>query len=320
MNRIISVFDTSVANYNIGNEIIMDAVVENLDAMFPDDFLIRLPVEDIGRRSRSYNRRSMYSFVGGTNILNCNVRKYSQWSLNFHNALILRRMILMGCGWWRYEDSSMTKYTKWALKKVLSKEIVHSVRDTYTLNKCESELGNLGFRFLNTGCPTLWSLNENIITSIPRDKGDKVVFTITDYSPNVERDKKMVLQLKDMYKQVYFFPQGTGDMSYLSSICNLNELELIRPRLEEFNAILDLGCDYVGTRLHAGIRALQRSARSFIIGIDNRALEMKADFSLPVVPQEKIDKLSDIISTPYRLDLSIPWENIREWKRQFIVT
>jgi polysaccharide pyruvyl transferase WcaK-like protein len=46
--------------------------------------------------------------------------------------------------------------------------------------------------------------------------------------------------------------------------------------------------DCVGTRLHAGIRALQRKRRAIILGVDNRAEEMGHDFDLPVVARGKV--------------------------------
>lgn len=42
----ISVLDSSIAAYNVGNRIIMDAVNEHLAEMFPNDFIIPLPMED----------------------------------------------------------------------------------------------------------------------------------------------------------------------------------------------------------------------------------------------------------------------------------
>ena len=46
--------------------------------------------------------------------------------------------------------------------------------------------------------------------------------------------------------------------------------------------------DYVGTRLHAGIRALQHKKRTIIIGIDNRAIEKAKDFNLTVIDRKNI--------------------------------
>jgi len=311
-----SVFDTGVLSYNIGNEIIMDAVMNQLDSMFPNDFIIRLPIEDIGCASRRYCALSQYTFVGGTNALNGDIRHYRQWDLSLHNILLIQNAVLMGCGWFQYEQSQPTKYTRWALNRVLSKNMIHSVRDNYTLQKC-NKLNLLGVQFINTGCPTLWPLTPRLISSIPAHKSDSVVFTITDYNQNHERDISLISQIKEHYDHIYFFPQGTHDLKYLSEINMMGGFEIIRPRLKEFDNILKEGVDYIGTRLHAGIRALQRGCRSFIIGIDNRAIEMNKDFGLPVLPQNDISQLSDWVRGDYVLNLDIPWKNIEIWKSQF---
>lgn len=311
-----SVFDTSVLSYNIGNEIIMDAVMYYLHYLFPNDFIIKIPIEDIGKRTRMYNQISRYSFVGGTNALNGNIRKYRQWDLSLHNLLLLKNVILMGCGWVRYENRLPSKYTKWGLDRILSKNIMHSVRDDYTLKKC-LELNLKGVKFINTGCPTLWSLTPDHLKKIPNKKSDSAVFTITDYNPNPQRDYSLLSQLQKCYSKIYFFPQGVNDIAYLSGIQPLDGIEIIKPRLTEFDKVIKNGADYIGTRLHAGIRALQLGRRSIIIGIDNRALEMGKNFSLPVINQVNIDTLSELINDNYSLKINLPWENINMWLTQF---
>lgn len=101
----ISVFDASVASYNIGDQNIMDAVNEELLHLFHRDYFVRLPVEEIGRISRRYNRTSDYSFIGGTNLLNNEIKEYNQWDLSLHNILSIHICILLGCGWWQNEDT-----------------------------------------------------------------------------------------------------------------------------------------------------------------------------------------------------------------------
>lgn len=316
--KTISVFDTSILSYNIGNEIIMDSVMAQLDEFFNNDFIIRLPIEDIGRAARKYNAFSSHTFVGGTNALNGNIKKYKQWDLNLHNILMLRNIVLMGCGWFQYEDFAPTKYTRWALSKVLDPNTIHSVRDSYTLKKCE-ELQLKGFRFINTGCPTLWKLTPEHIAEISHKKSNSVVFTLTDYHRNPERDRSLIKQIKSNYQSVFFFPQGRGDVEYLLDLGHKEGTILLQPRLSAFDDVLNDGSDYIGTRLHAGIRALQYKSRSIIIGIDNRAFEMHRDFKIPVLPAENIKDLDSMINEDYSLKLTIPWNQINEWKSQFKV-
>ena len=60
---------------------------------------------------------------------------------------------------------------------------------------------------------------------------------------------------------------------------------IIIPRdLEAYERRLIQGnVDYVGTRLHAGIFALNHKVRSIIVAVDNRAIEIAKDTNLPIV-------------------------------------
>lgn len=310
---VISIFDTSIAAYNIGNEIIMEAVLYELREIYPNAFFIKLPVEDICKNALKYSTESSINFVGGTNILNSDIRKYRQWDLRFRNILELKNVILMGCGWWQYEDNCIHPYTKWALKRILSSKHIHSVRDSYTAHK----LSSIGIKALNTGCPTLWNISLETTEKIPHNKSDKVVFTLTDYNKKPDRDIVLIHHIKQMYNNVFFFPQGTGDIDYLKQIC-ANDIHIINPNLSEFDKILENNSiDYIGTRLHAGIRALQKGIRSYIIAIDNRSKEMAHDFGLPILEPENLYELDKIIESPYHIKLNIPYDNIKKWKSQF---
>lgn len=315
MNNIISVFDSGILSYNIGNEIIMDAVMDVINELFPNDFIVRLPFEDIDTVCRRYNRMSKISFIGGTNVLTGNIKECCQMDLNFHNILMLKNIVLLGCGWVQYQEWQPTRLTQWGYSRILSNKFIHSVRDSYTLGKCEALNNRL--KFLNTGCPTLWKLTHEHIRQIDFIKRDKVVFTLTDYNHNPERDRIMLEHILLNYEQRFFFPQGTGDMTYLQDLGFKDQFLCINPRLTTFDDLLQSGCEYVGTRLHAGIRALQKKTRSFIIGIDNRSMEMSKDFGLPVIPQNEIYTLSEWINNDYGFRLNIPYDAIQAWKNQF---
>lgn len=309
----ISVFDTSIAAYNSGNQIIMDSILQEIDDLFAEDTIIRLPIEDIGTNARKYNTKSRLTFIGGTNILNGNIRKYRQWDLNLHNIFILKRCLLMGCGWFQYEHEKPTKYTRWALTKILTDNYIHSVRDNYTKLKLEE----IGIQSINTGCVTLWRLDPNLPDIKGKDKSKNCVLVFTDYNQDKMRDLKLFEIVKSNYTKVYFYPQGSGDINYVKKLGIYDSLEILRPRLYEFNNILNQGTDYIGTRLHAGIRALQLKQRSLIVGIDNRALEMAKDFNLPVINQNEIQKLDNLIGTHYNVTLNLPLTEINNWKSQF---
>ena len=78
-----------------------------------------------------------------------------------------------------------------------------------------------------------------------------------------------------------------------------------------------INLDFIGTRLHAGIRALQKFRRTIILGIDNRATEKSKDFNLKVLQRDDIDKLNGIINNDFRTEININETNIKKWKDQF---
>lgn len=73
-----------------------------------------------------------------------------------------------------------------------------------------------------------------------------------------------------------------------------------------------------GTRLHAGIHALNYKVRSIILAVDNRATEMGRDVNLPVIQRSEIgEKLESKINTDFTTDIRINQKNIRLFTEQF---
>ena len=60
--------------------------------------------------------------------------------------------------------------------------------------------------------------------------------------------------------------------------------------------------DYVGTRLHGGMRALQHEKRTIILGIDNRAIELNKDYNIPVIEQKNLSDFYYIYIHIYMFD------------------
>jgi hypothetical protein len=58
--------------------------------------------------------------------------------------------------------------------------------------------------------------------------------------------------------------------------------------------------------------------RTIIIGIDNRAIEMKKDFNLPIVEEKDISSLEALINSDFNTEINIPVKNIEIWKNQFL--
>lgn len=314
----ITIFDTSITSTNLGDEIIMDSVMRELKDIFKEDTMfLRVPTHEvISRRSHRLVNESDYSFVAGTNILNSKFKiiKANLWNINLIDIMKLNKVILMGVGWGNYQNRP-SNLVKFAYSNILNRSVVHSVRDSYTKSKLES----IGIKNVaNTSCATMWSLTPEHCKSIPLNKGENVVMTLTDYSRDEINDKKLIQILEANYKNVYIWIQGSNDYEYVKSLSNT--LNIVGPTLQEFDKLLDseLNLDYVGTRLHAGIRALQKRRRSIIIGIDNRAIEKQKDFNIPVIKRENINDLEKEIKSSFETKLTIDFEAISKWKKQFI--
>ena len=315
--KLYSILDTEVADFNVGNKIIMEAVFEELENLC-DGFLCRLQFsEAYGKRSREIMKRSELVFFGGTNSLSSNIRKYKQFGFGARDVLHgINNVLLFGVGWWQYQNVP-TWYSAHFYKKLLSKDYTHSVRDEYTLVK----LKDIGINnVINTGCPTTWGLTKEHCSKIPIKKAEKVVFTLTDYSQNPDYDRLMIDVLLKSYAQVFLWPQGFGDLDYFQSlVASDSRVQVLKPGLKSLdNILVHGGLDYIGTRLHAGIRALQYAVRSLVIGVDNRAAEMSKDIGLPVLSRDNIAALEVYLRAGWDIDVNIKRDEIDYWRAQFM--
>lgn len=315
----ITILDTSVATLNIGDEIIVDSVKRELEKLFTRNKLsmfLNIPThEKISRYGKKIIKDSDYSFVAGTNLLSSKYKilRTNQWNIPIFEAYNLNSIILMGVGWGSYQKTP-DLITKILYNRFLSKEYMHSVRDSYTLKKLEG----IGIKnVINTGCPTMWELTEEHCKSIPLDKAKDVVFTLTDYSKDIESDKKLIEILKCNYSKLYFWVQGSGDYEYIQSLDK--DIECINPSLSSYDELLDqhTNIDFVGTRLHAGIRAMQKKKRSVIIGIDNRAIEKHKDFNINMIKREELDFLDAYLNSRIETKINLDKQAIEAWRKQF---
>ena len=274
--KLIILLDPSVASNNLGDEIIAEAVLSNLREVFSNDRIVRVQSREITKWSASLLRQADLVFFGGSNAFSSNpVFGYRQLAKNLFGWLNLINIIPIGVGWWQYQ-SSESIFTKGYYNKILSKEYILSVRDDYS----RSKLAELGFAVLNTGCPTTWNLKP-----YNAKNSSKVVFTLTDYSPNPSRDTAILDSIFNTYSDINFWPQGINDTLYLKTLVDddrFNEINILGPILDSFDeAVQD--ASYYGTRLHAGVRALQFTRPSYIIPIDNRSMEMATNLDLNLV-------------------------------------
>lgn len=323
----ITVYDTATGSSNIGDYIIMEAAKKELNVMFADETFDYFATHKVLTREEMDRAwLNSLAFVCGTNLLRASWRfkaTKNQWCISFFDGFRMQPAILLGVGWNNYRKKTKLRAAIF-YKNALRKDILHSVRDNYTKEK----LALCGIHnVINTGCPTLWCLDDNHLSTIPSTKSAAVVFTLTDYRKDIELDKKIIHILKKQYEYVYFWPQGSKDKEYLieelgSNVdIETNDILILEESLAAFDNLLqNEEVDYVGTRLHAGIRALQKSKRSIIIGVDNRAIEMQKDINLPVVQRERVEQLNDLIEEEWQPKLNIPWHKIKEWKAQFLIS
>ena len=168
----------------------------------------------------------------------------------------------------------------------------------------------------------MWNLTPDFLSTIPERKSDTVVTTITNYCKSPEHlhvYRELLSILLDSYEHVKLWIQAGEDYEVFQSLAlpNAERIELVSPNLPALDRVLDGDVDYIGTRLHAGIRALQHQNRTMIIELDNRAHEIARDTNLPTLSFKKIDQVIDFIEHPQTMDIQIPLDNIAQWKAQF---
>lgn len=311
-------FDTSLGTDNLGDCIIMYYCGRILDEMFPEHRTIsvgthRMPTEE----QEQAVKQTKYKFVCGTNLLTSHIEHHWRWILpdGVRRKMNYRNVILMGVGWGEYQDAC-SDYSRMIYRAMLNPCVLHSVRDQYTLEK----LRQAGFRnVINTGCPTTWSLTPKFCLDIPTKKASEVVATITDYRRDPEKDSEMLAILSRNYDHVYLWLQGRHDGEYLQTLNIPANLTTIPASLEAYEEVLRKGgVDYVGTRLHAGIHALNYKIRSIILAVDNRATEMGRDVNLPVIQRDAIsEELEKKINSDFATEIRINQQNINHFRAQF---
>ncbi len=317
------ILDTSVGSLNMGDEIINDSIKKNWPELYSQNYVCKYPTHTPphswwqqlihGKQFRLYEDFD-YKFLCGTNALYTNmVRPYPTWNVHLWNSGVYKNTVLLGVGA-GINSKNINLYTKKLYKKILNHDVIHSTRDEYT----KDLLLKLGFDAVNTGCPTIWGLTPEHCRQIPSSKSENVVFTLTGAHGDRINDRLMIEILQKNYNKVFFWPQQYSDLYYLQSL-NVKEVNVLTPNLPSYDNILDGTIDYVGNRLHGGIRSLQHKNRSIIISIDYRAENMAKNYSLPVIARNNIgDHLEQLISSNFQTEIKgIDWIKIQKWKSQF---
>ena len=309
------IFDISMRSNNKGDQIICLYCDQVLEECLGKRSTVRVPTHQLPTEEElAVIRRTQQKIVCGTNILSPNYAKWSLWKMP-NNLFGYTNVIALGIGW-GYYGNEIADVSKTVYRHVFSKKGLHSVRDGYT----EMKMKQMGIKnVVNTGCPTMWGLTSEVCAAIPDGKAKNVVTTITDYSKDFDADNFLLETLSLYYEKVYVWPQGSKDLEYLASLRPIRNLIVVSGGIKAFSELLlNNDVDYFGTRLHAGIHALNMGIRSMIIAIDNRALEISRDTSLPVIPRERIkDLLPTAITENRTTSIKLPWDNIRQWKEQF---
>lgn len=329
LKKMITVFDPSLANNdgepskNLGDEIIWLSVCKVLKELFPSSGFQRISTHEIPPNSLLKKAGQTNGiFVGGSNLLSSYVRGYNQWKLmppGWKGVFFpkIKNAILLGVGWWQYQEPPSLS-TKFYYNRVLNHKVMHSVRDSFTLQQMQS----LGFKnVVNTGCPTTWELNG--ISGARKNPGiNNCIFTLTDYNKKPELDIQLLEIISKNFSELAFFSQGSRDLEYLKHLPSFEKVSdklKILTTVEAFQEALSKPICYIGTRLHGGIFALQKKKDALIIGIDNRAKEMKKDINLPVVDRADKEGISSWIKGNYKEDLiKINLNSINTWKQSVI--
>ncbi|HCN41946.1 MAG TPA: polysaccharide pyruvyl transferase family protein [Proteus vulgaris] len=315
-NNLIGFYDTSVSSLNLGDQIINSSGEKQLRTIFNNEQFYKISTH-VGSKAIGISLANMCKerIVCGSNLLCDTMFRSANWYLSPLDILRMETVILMGVGWNKYSENT-TSITKYFYNLLLNKtDRIHSVRDDYT----KSKLNKLGIlNVINTGCPTMWGFTKDFCETINYTKSDKVVFTLTDYDRDYHNDHLMIKKLKEQYSSIYFWPQGSKDLEYFNEF-NIHDINVLPPSLEAYDDLLENNdIDFIGTRLHAGIRALQHKRKSIIIAIDNRAIEKSKDFNLPILIRSDIyNDLNNKINDNKKCEININEENIIRWKKQF---
>lgn len=315
--------DTSIASLNKGDNIIVECIKKEMDYFTKDRFVLNLPTHISPFHSyqvwRNSNRLRIYKdcsrkFVCGSNLLVPNMMThFPQWNVNIFNYGAVKDCILLGVGAGAGDKSNY--YTKILYKKMLNKDIYHSVRDERTKIFLES----IGIKAINTGCPTMWMLTPEFCKTIPTKKSNKVIFTLTARSEKDERDQRLIDILNKNYNNLYYWVQGIEDFEYLNKFNNIDRINIVKPTVTAYREILNMDdLDYIGTRLHAGIYAMRHKKRSIIIAIDERAREINKCNNLNCIDKDNIDDLEKMINKEIITRIKMPFDKIKKWKEQFI--
>lgn len=318
ISPIVTLFEPVTGGFNLGDSIIVESVRREVAAIAPDARIWPIALhQPLANKQRRRLESVDVALVAGSNMINLRahrwlLRRENRWAIYRRDLSSLRgRVVLAGVGLDRAAPRS-NRFGRQTYDMVLNPRASHAVRDSATrdhlLSHCRHDV-------LNTSCPTLWQLGPDHLERVERGKATDAVTTLTDYRPDAVRDRQLLETLLHCYRRVYLWPQGWKDTEYLHSL-DVQGIRLVQPSLAAFDALLesDTILDYVGTRLHGGIRALQKGRRVLVVGVDHRAGAIAADTGLPVLERAAVSELAERCEEPRTMALHLPRQAIQGWR------
>jgi len=319
----IALADTAAGTMNAGVDVIMEYTRKELAPILDNNIVCTFPTHtplchsyQVGKwEFANWIENADIKLISGTNLLKMNMLKRAPlWNVNIFNYRPLKNCVLVGVGR-AGQVKELNWYTKMLYKKILSKDLVHSVRDEKTKEILES----MGFKAVNTGCITLWGLTDEFCKEIKTKKSKNVVTSFNCKSPNIEKDNQIINLLKRNYEKIYYWPQTIGDIEYFKKLSNTEDIEIISNSLEKFADILDnKDVDYVGARLHGGIFCMHHKVRTIILSVDYRADDMQKNYNINCISRDDIDTIEKTINSEFETKINIDKEKINNWMKQFM--
>lgn len=319
-------FDTAIGTSNLGDEIILQCLEDELAFLLDESFIMRfgshvknfeLKRYLFGSQKLQFAYEADFKIIMGTNLLSRDIKgTQAQWPIGRLDSWLYKDCIMAGVGT-TLSEGKTTRYSKKIYNRILRKDFYHSVRD----EESKRLLEDMGFKAINTGCPTLWKFTPEFCKQIPTQKANKVIFSLSGYKAQRDRkkDKLLIDILRENYDEVIFWCQTSRDELYLDTFEDVENIPRIYS-LEKYAQVLDEGnVDYVGTRLHGGVYAMQHKVRSIIISIDHRARGFHDTNNLVICERDEIKtKLADMINGEIVTDIKLMQDNIDFWKEQFL--
>lgn len=322
MKKVI-VFDTAIGTGNKGDDIIMESARAALRELLDESYVLNLGTHIVNYTGiqllkKNFKLKFMneadYKFIMGTNLLTNKLFRLSpQLNINPFNCMPYKNAILFGVGTMQ-KKGNPGPYTQYMYHRILSHKYIHSVRDDLAKEKLEK----MGFKALNTGCPTLWCLTEELCKQIPTKKANQAILTVSANRKDCTADQKLIDTVRKNYEKVYLWGQWLPDEDYFNTFKNIEGIEIIRS-LEKYHDILSSkDIDYVGTRLHGGIYAMQHRKRAIIIAVDHRSTGISENNHINCLDRKDIDGLDAMINSEFETKIKLQTEEITAWLGQFI--